>query len=75
MIIGQEQDMLGGKFSHSESFIGKMAYIDIWSRQLTYSEILRHFGDCNESFFGDLYEWSAMQEYVKGTVQVSINIL
>ncbi|CAH1159654.1 unnamed protein product [Phaedon cochleariae] len=70
MIIGQEQDNLGGKFSQSETFIGKMAYVDIWSKALDYRGIMTHFNDCNESFFGDLYAWPVMQDYIQGSVTV-----
>lgn len=72
MIIGQEQDVLGGMFSQSESFMGKMAYIDIWSKALSSVEILKHLNDCNETFVGDLYAWPEMQDNVKGGVEVCI---
>nr|XP_023016002.1 sushi, von Willebrand factor type A, EGF and pentraxin domain-containing protein 1-like [Leptinotarsa decemlineata] len=71
MIIGQEQDIFGGRFSQSESFVGKMAYIDVWSKALTYQEVLTHNSDCNESFFGDLYAWPEMQDYIQGGVEVT----
>lgn len=70
MVLGQEQDVLGGRFSQSESFMGKMAYIDIWSRGLSSSEVFSHFNDCNESVLGDLYGWPEMKEYIRGGVQV-----
>lgn len=70
MIIGQEQDILGGQFSQSESFMGKITYVDIWSKTLSPSEIMSHFNDCTESVFGDLYAWPQMQEHISGGVQV-----
>lgn len=71
MVIGQEQDVMGGRFSQSESFMGKMAYIDMWSKILSFSDILDHFNDCNERIFGNLYGWPQMQEYIEGGIQVS----
>lgn len=73
MIIGQEQDELGGGFSLSESFIGKICYVDVWSKILREEEIMMHLTDCNESFFGNLYAWPEMQNFVYGGVQVSVS--
>lgn len=73
MIIGQEQDSLGGKFSLSESFIGNICYVDIWSKILQEEEIVKHFAECDESFFGNLYAWPEMQDFAYGGVQVSVN--
>ena len=70
LIIGQEQDVLGGRFSQSESFVGNMAYIDIWSKTLTEEEILDHLNDCSDTIFGDLYAWPEMQENINGNIQV-----
>ncbi|XP_057660658.1 sushi, von Willebrand factor type A, EGF and pentraxin domain-containing protein 1-like isoform X1 [Diorhabda carinulata] len=70
LILGQDQDILGGGFSQSESFVGKLTYVDIWARLLTYEEILIHLKDCNGSFFGDLYPWPIMQDFVQGEVQI-----
>lgn len=70
-MIGQDQDTLGGMFSQSESFLGKMSYIDIWSRVLTLEEILRHMNECNNTEMGDLYAWSDIQYHVMGDIKVS----
>lgn len=72
MVIGQEQDILGGKFSQSESFLGKMAYIDIWSNVLTLDEITKHMNDCQELVYGNIYSWPEIQDNVQGNVQVSL---
>ncbi|CAL4106945.1 unnamed protein product, partial [Meganyctiphanes norvegica] len=39
MILGQEQEFLGGGFSKSESFHGYLQYFDIWSKSLDESSI------------------------------------
>ncbi|XP_030767169.1 sushi, von Willebrand factor type A, EGF and pentraxin domain-containing protein 1-like [Sitophilus oryzae] len=69
LVIGQEQDDIGGKFSQSQTFVGNMAYIDIWSRKLNETEILTHLNDCSDSILGDLYAWPEIQEHIKGNVQ------
>lgn len=74
VVIGQDQDAVGGKFSESESFLGEMAYVDIWSRILEPQEVITNMESCsNESNFGDLYGWPEMQENVHGDVKVWLN--
>ena len=70
MVIGQEQDMLGGRFSQSETYIGKMAHIDVWSKQLSLKEISMHMSDCANTNFGDVYGWPDIQNHVEGNVQI-----
>ncbi|XP_076273096.1 sushi, von Willebrand factor type A, EGF and pentraxin domain-containing protein 1-like isoform X1 [Rhynchophorus ferrugineus] len=69
LVVGQEQDVLGGKFSQAESFTGNMAYIDIWSKSLNESEVLDHLNDCSGKIYGDLYAWPEMQENIIGNIQ------
>lgn len=70
MILGQEQDILGGHFSQSETFIGRMAHVDIWSKELSDKEVAVHMNDCYESIFGDIYAWPSIQDHVEGNVLV-----
>ncbi|XP_041062852.1 pentraxin-4 [Carcharodon carcharias] len=39
LIIGQEQDNMGGGFDYTESFVGNLAGFTIWNRALTPGEI------------------------------------
>ncbi|KAF2886660.1 hypothetical protein ILUMI_19512, partial [Ignelater luminosus] len=70
MIIGQEQDVLGGKFSQSESFLGKMTFLDIWKKALRSSQIEEYMDSCSNRIFGDLYAWAEIKEYVQGDVEI-----
>lgn len=70
MVIGQEQDALGGRFSQSETFVGRMAYIDVWSKQLTIDEILSHMTDCHNLIYGDVFGWPDIQNHVEGNVRI-----
>jgi hypothetical protein len=70
MVIGQEQDILGGRFSQSETYIGRMAHIDVWSKELSSDEIFSHMNDCRETIFGDLYGWPIIQNHVEGNIQI-----
>ncbi|XP_050300407.1 sushi, von Willebrand factor type A, EGF and pentraxin domain-containing protein 1-like [Anthonomus grandis grandis] len=68
-VIGQEQDSLGGRFSQSESFVGNLAYVDVWSRVLTFEEILAHQNDCNDVISGDVYAWAEVADHIYGNIQ------
>ncbi|RZB38885.1 sushi, von Willebrand factor type A, EGF and pentraxin domain-containing protein 1-like [Asbolus verrucosus] len=70
MVIGQEQDVLGGRFSQSETFIGRMAHVDVWSEELSLEQIAIHMNDCQESIFGDVYDWPDIQSHVEGNIQI-----
>ncbi|KAK4887668.1 hypothetical protein RN001_003939 [Aquatica leii] len=70
MIIGQEQDVLGGRFSQTESFLGEIAYLDVWSRILNESEIVYNMMNCEESVFGDVYAWPEIRNFIHGEVEV-----
>ncbi|XP_041475001.1 sushi, von Willebrand factor type A, EGF and pentraxin domain-containing protein 1-like isoform X1 [Lytechinus variegatus] len=39
LIIGQDQDALGGGFAHIESFIGEITFLTVWDRVLGADEI------------------------------------
>ncbi|KAK5644039.1 hypothetical protein RI129_007884 [Pyrocoelia pectoralis] len=70
MVVGQEQDILGGKFSQSESFLGEIAYLDMWGRVLSDIEILDYMNNCEDSSFGDIYSWAEIKDFIHGEVEV-----
>lgn len=61
---------MGTSFSESESFVGKIAYLDIWNRFLAAQEILDFYTSC-EPIQGNLFAWSDFKNHIKGNVQVS----
>ncbi|KXJ84393.1 hypothetical protein RP20_CCG009862 [Aedes albopictus] len=68
-IIGQEQDSLGGDFSETESFVGKLAYLDLWGRALSGYEVRDHYHSC-EPYQGDLVKWTDLKTKTVGTVKL-----
>ncbi|XP_055587381.1 sushi, von Willebrand factor type A, EGF and pentraxin domain-containing protein 1-like [Uranotaenia lowii] len=68
-VIGQEQDLLGGGFSESESFVGKLAYLDLWSRALHAYEVIDFYHSC-EPYQGDLIKWTDLKSKVVGNVRI-----
>ncbi|XP_078702672.1 neuronal pentraxin-2-like [Branchiostoma floridae x Branchiostoma belcheri] len=51
-ILGQDQDVLGGGFDASQSFIGEMSEVNLWDRVLSPAEIA---ADC--SYHGNVIDW------------------
>ena len=57
IVLGQEQDSDGGGFQSTQSFIGKMTNVNIWSRDLTAEEIFQQSSSCAKGK-GDVMQWS-----------------
>ncbi|XP_055523737.1 sushi, von Willebrand factor type A, EGF and pentraxin domain-containing protein 1-like [Wyeomyia smithii] len=68
-VIGQEQDLLGGGFSDSEAFLGKLAYLDVWSRALNGYEVKELYYSC-EPYQGDLIKWTDLKFKLVGNVRL-----
>ncbi|XP_026669674.1 sushi, von Willebrand factor type A, EGF and pentraxin domain-containing protein 1-like [Ceratina calcarata] len=66
-VIGQEQDRIGGGFSESESFVGKLTLLDVWNSVLTVTDVNQLFNSC-EKYYGDIIAWSQVQEHIHGDV-------
>ncbi|XP_026102366.1 neuronal pentraxin-2-like [Carassius auratus] len=56
-ILGQEQDTLGGRFDATQSFVGEMSDLQLWSRVLTSTEIYNQVS-CSSHLTGDVITWS-----------------
>ncbi|KRT85211.1 EGF domain-containing protein, partial [Oryctes borbonicus] len=70
LIIGQEQDIMGGRFSQSEAFLGKVTHFDVWNRVLSAKDVVDQMNDCNKERFGNVHAWPEMKEYVFGKVEI-----
>ncbi|XP_063077466.1 neuronal pentraxin-1-like [Engraulis encrasicolus] len=57
LILGQEQDTLGGGFDATQAFVGDMANFNIWDRKLTLGEIY-HLATCStKAQTGNVFSW------------------
>ncbi|KAL0962406.1 hypothetical protein UPYG_G00339630 [Umbra pygmaea] len=56
-ILGQEQDTLGGRFDATQSFVGEMSDLQLWSRVLTPNEIYSQ-ASCGGHLAGDVISWT-----------------
>uniref|UniRef100_A0A8C6WKF2 Si:dkey-283b15.2 n=1 Tax=Neogobius melanostomus TaxID=47308 RepID=A0A8C6WKF2_9GOBI len=52
-ILGQEQDTLGGRFDATQSFVGEMSEVQLWSHVLSASDI-QSLASCGSHLQGDV---------------------
>ncbi|XP_044835505.1 neuronal pentraxin receptor [Mauremys mutica] len=56
IILGQEQDTLGGRFDATQAFVGEIAQFNIWDHILTPTEILG-LANCTSHLKGNVIQW------------------
>lgn len=69
VVVGQEQDSIGSSFSDSESFIGRVAYMELWNHILTPNETMEYYSSC-EAYKGNLFTWTDFKWDIHGSVKV-----
>ena len=71
LVLGQEQDFVGGGFTSGESFRGSLTNVHVWSYVLWASSIKALSKSCL-SGVGNVYKWSDFIYGVKGNAAVVI---
>ena len=71
LVLGQEQDSLGGNFDSHQSFQGSLTNVNVWSYVLPASTIKSMSKSCL-SGEGNVYKWSDFIYGVKGKAAVVI---
>ena len=71
LVLGQEQDSLGGSFDSSQSFQGSLTNVNVWSYVLPASTIKSLSKSCL-SGEGNVYKWSVFLHGIKGKIAVVI---
>ncbi|KAM9851466.1 neuronal pentraxin-2 [Aulostomus maculatus] len=66
-ILGQEQDTLGGRFDATQSFVGEMSDLQMWSHVLSASDIYS-LASCGSHLKGDVISWSETEVELHGGV-------
>ncbi|XP_026173119.1 neuronal pentraxin-1 [Mastacembelus armatus] len=66
-ILGQEQDTLGGRFDATQSFVGEMSDLHMWSHVLSSSDIYG-LASCSSHLTGDVIAWSDTEVELHGGV-------
>ena len=72
LVLGQEQDSVGGGFDSSQSFQGSLTNVNVWSYVLSASLIKSMSKSCH-SGVGNVYRWSDFIHGVKGKSAVVIS--
>ncbi|XP_066563727.1 neuronal pentraxin receptor [Amia ocellicauda] len=57
LILGQEQDTLGGRFDATQALVGELAQFNMWDRLLSPSEV-GGLASCSHSLAGSVVSWS-----------------
>ncbi|KAL9965277.1 hypothetical protein ACROYT_G029052 [Oculina patagonica] len=71
LVLGQDQDSLGGSFQSGQSFQGYLTNVNVWSNVLSASTIRSLSRSCL-SGEGNVYKWSDFIHGVKGKTAIVI---
>uniref|UniRef100_A0A2K6BGN8 Neuronal pentraxin receptor n=1 Tax=Macaca nemestrina TaxID=9545 RepID=A0A2K6BGN8_MACNE len=56
LILGQEQDTLGGRFDATQAFVGDIAQFNLWDHALTPAQVLG-IANCTAPLLGNILPW------------------
>ncbi|KAK0154228.1 Neuronal pentraxin-1 [Merluccius polli] len=72
LVLGQEQDSLGGGFDATQAFVGELANLNFWDRKLSIGEIY-NLATCNSrAQTGNVFSWTeANIEIFGGTTKLT----
>ncbi|XP_072337654.1 neuronal pentraxin-2a isoform X2 [Scyliorhinus torazame] len=65
LILGQEQDTVGGRFDATQAFVGELSHFNIWDRILT-SDVIRSIANCSANLAGNVIPWIENNVVVNG---------
>ena len=69
LVLGQDQDLKGGKFEAHQSFIGEMTGVNIWDHVIKDQEIARMSKSCLTGV-GNVFQWREFKAHIKGSVKI-----
>lgn len=67
-VIGQEQDSVGGGFDPREAFVGSIAHLNVWDRELPLDNIDSMRTECTE-FYGNIIAWPDVRNGIRGALK------
>ncbi|XP_069762873.1 neuronal pentraxin-2a [Narcine bancroftii] len=56
LVLGQEQDTVGGRFDATQAFVGELSHFNIWDCVLA-SDIIRSIANCSANLAGNVIPW------------------
>uniref|UniRef100_A0A8C8DZ92 Neuronal pentraxin IIb n=1 Tax=Oryzias sinensis TaxID=183150 RepID=A0A8C8DZ92_9TELE len=65
IILGQEQDVVGGRFDAGQAFVGELSQVNIWDRILKPTEI-QSMANCSSYIPGNVISWLASNVEIFG---------
>ena len=71
LVLGQEQDDVGGGFDSKQSFVGRLANVNVWSYVLPGSTI-NELSKCCLTGEGNVYKWYDFLYGIKGNARLRI---
>ncbi|CAH3117953.1 unnamed protein product [Pocillopora meandrina] len=69
LVLGQEQDSIGGGFESSQTFHSRLASFNIWDKVLSESDIAAQYTNCSIPH-GSVINWSVFKNLIHGNVAV-----
>ena len=69
LILGQEQDSMGGSFDDFQSFVGEMTGVNIWDHAIKEPQIKTMSKSCL-SVVGNVFQWRDFKLHLKGSVKL-----
>ncbi|XP_035612158.1 neuronal pentraxin-2-like [Oncorhynchus keta] len=75
IILGQEQDMVGGRFDATQAFVGELSQVNIWDKVLKSADILT-MANCSSYTPGNVVSWldSDVEVFGGGAAKLPLEI-
>ena len=68
LVIGQDQDSVGGTFDVNQCYIGELSDLNVWNRVLSSQEILKMSRSCHGAV-GNVKKWADFRSGIRGAVR------
>uniref|UniRef100_A0A8C4QB26 Neuronal pentraxin IIb n=1 Tax=Eptatretus burgeri TaxID=7764 RepID=A0A8C4QB26_EPTBU len=65
LILGQEQDHIGGQFDAIQAFVGELADFQLWDRVLPHSDLIS-IANCSTTLSGNVVAWATATIELRG---------
>ncbi|KAL0983903.1 hypothetical protein UPYG_G00134570 [Umbra pygmaea] len=75
IILGQEQDMVGGRFDATQAFVGELSQVNIWDKVLKPADILT-MANCSSYIPGNVVSWldSTVEVFGGGAAKLPLEL-
>ena len=69
LVLGQEQDSIGGGFDRNQTLHGRLASVNMWDKVLSESDIAAQYTNCSVPY-GSVINWFVFKNVTRGNVAV-----